>query len=49
MAEPKGPRKGGPRPGAMTVAMQAVKPADTGPKVLRIGMIRDGRIVEEEH
>ena len=35
------------RPGAMTMAMQAVQMKPTGPKVLRIGIIQGGRIVEE--
>lgn len=47
MAQPQGPQQGGNRPGAMTMAMQAVKVAPTGPKVLRIGLIQNGKIVEE--
>lgn len=35
------------RPGAMTMAMQAVNIKPGGPKVLRIGVIQNGRIVEE--
>jgi len=35
------------RPGAMTMAMQAVQAPTGGPKVLRIGLIQGGRIVEE--
>ncbi len=35
------------RPGAMTMAMQAVQVKPTGPKVLRIGLIQAGKIVEE--
>ena len=35
------------RPGAMTVAMQAVNIKPIGPKVLRIGVIQGGKIVEE--
>ena len=35
------------RPGAMTTAMRAVGAAPKGAKVLRIGVIRDGRIVAE--
>src|SRR5688572_6356978 len=35
------------RPGAMTMAMQAVQVKPTGPKVLRIGVIQGGKIVEE--
>jgi outer membrane biosynthesis protein TonB len=38
---------GGARPGAMTMAMQAVQVKPTGPKVLRIGIIQAGKIVEE--
>jgi TonB family protein len=37
----------GSRPGAMTMAMQAAAPKSTGPKVLRIGIIQAGKIVEE--
>ena len=37
----------GNRPGAMTMAMQAVSVRPTGPKVLRIGIIQAGKIVEE--
>lgn len=35
------------RPGAMTTAMQAVQLKPSGPKVLRIGVVRDGSIVDE--
>lgn len=35
------------RPGAMTMAMQAVSPPTAGPKVLRIGVVKNGKIVEE--
>jgi TonB family protein len=35
------------RPGAMTMAMQAVQVKATGPKVLRIGLIQGGKIIEE--
>ena len=35
------------RPGAMTMAMRAVDVPTTGPKVLRIGVIQSGKIVEE--
>jgi len=35
------------RPGAMTMAMQAVQVKPAGPKVLRIGIIQGGRIIEE--
>jgi len=38
---------GGQRPGAMTMAMQAVQVKPSGPKVLRIGLIQGGKIVEE--
>jgi TonB family protein len=37
----------GSRPGAMTMAMNAVSVRPTGPKVLRIGIIQAGKIVEE--
>lgn len=50
MATSKGPqqqRAGGGKPGAMTMAMQAVSVQKAGPKVLRIGLIKDGKIVEE--
>ncbi len=35
------------RPGAMTMAMQAVQVKTVGPKVLRIGVIQGGKIIEE--
>lgn len=35
------------RPGAMTMAMQAVQVKAVGPKVLRIGLIQAGKIIEE--
>jgi len=41
------PAPGGNRPGAMTMAMQAVQVKPSGPKVLRIGLIQGGKIVEE--
>jgi TonB family protein len=42
------PTQGKPsRPGAMTMAMQAVQLKPGGPKVLRIGIIQGGKIVEE--
>lgn len=45
---PAAPRKApAGRPGAMTMAMRAVQPATSGPKVLRIGLIQAGKIVEE--
>ena len=48
MAQNKDTKKAGRgRPGAMTMAMQAVAVKSTGPKVLRIGLIQDGKIVEE--
>ena len=43
----QGQQKGGQRPGAMTMAMQAVATKPQGPKVLRIGLIQDGKIIEE--
>ena len=36
---------GGGRPGQMTAVMRAV--AATGPKVLRIGLVQSGRVIEE--
>ncbi len=46
MNQTQGQKGRGSKPGAMTMAMQAVsKPA--GPKVLRIGIIQSGKIVEE--
>ncbi|MCB9661727.1 MAG: AgmX/PglI C-terminal domain-containing protein [Polyangiales bacterium] len=49
---PQGPNQGGNpqsggRAGAMTQAMQAVNVPSAGPKVLRIGLIQNGKIVEE--
>ena len=35
------------RPGAMTMAMQAVDAKPQGPKVLRVGVIQGGKIIEE--
>ena len=46
MAQTQTP-SGRPKPGAMTMAMQAVPVKPTGPKVLRIGLFRDKKIVEE--
>ncbi|MBW2378042.1 MAG: hypothetical protein DRH30_00195 [Deltaproteobacteria bacterium] len=46
MAQSQTPRQE-PRPGAMTMAMQAVPMRHSGPKVLRIGLFRDKKIVEE--
>ncbi len=40
-------RDRGNRPGAMTVAMQAVQQGPSGPKVLRVGVIQANKIVEE--
>lgn len=40
-------RTRGSRPGAMTMAMEAVQTRPSGPKVLRIGLIQGGKIVEE--
>lgn len=51
MTTPQGPQQQGKgpagRPGAMTMAMQAVQVRASGPKVLRIGVIQGGKIVEE--
>ena len=47
MAQNPGNQPGRGKPGAMTMAMQAVAQKPTGPKVLRIGLIQDGKIVEE--
>ena len=46
MAQPQTPSQG-PRPGAMTMEMQTVPMKRSGPKVLRIGLFRDKKIVEE--
>ncbi|MGB5701885.1 MAG: hypothetical protein WBM48_03630, partial [Polyangiales bacterium] len=46
MAQPRTPNRRT-RPGAMTMAMQAVPAKHAGPKVLRIGLFRDKKIVEE--
>ncbi len=46
MVQPQTPSQR-PRPGAMTMAMQAVPTKHAGPKVLRIGLFRDKKIVEE--
>ncbi|MBW1755657.1 MAG: AgmX/PglI C-terminal domain-containing protein, partial [Deltaproteobacteria bacterium] len=46
MAQPQTPRPAS-RPGAMTMEMQAVRTKYSGPKVLRIGLFRDKKIVEE--
>jgi len=46
MSEPQ-PQRSPAKPGAMTMAMQAVPMKKTGPKVLRIGLFRDKKIVEE--
>jgi TonB family protein len=43
--QPQPPRPA--RPGAMTMAMQAVDIKPAGPKVLRIGIIQSGKIIEE--
>ncbi len=40
------PGAGGNRPGQMTMAMRAM-PQVTGPKVLRIGKVQGGRVIEE--
>lgn len=50
MAEPQAPqgqKQGGARPGAMTMAMQAVQIDTGGPKVLRVALVRNGKILEE--
>lgn len=46
MAQPRTPNERQ-RPGAMTIAMQAVPMKHAGPKVLRVGLFRDKKIVEE--
>lgn len=46
MATQQPQRGGAGKPGAMTMAMQAVKTV-SGPKVLRIGVLQGGRIIEE--
>lgn len=46
MAQPQTPSQR-PRPGAMTMEMQAVPMKHSGPKVLRIGLFREKKIVEE--
>lgn len=51
MSQPQGQGQqpqGGNRPGAMTMAMQAVNVKPSGPKVLRIGLLQNGTIVKEE-
>src|SRR6478736_2161739 len=42
------PQRGGPatKPGQMTMAMRAM-PQVSGPKVLRIGKVQGGRVIEE--
>jgi TonB family protein len=50
MSTSQQPQRGGSgkgRPGSMTMAMQAVQSRPSGPKVLRIGLIQDNKIVEE--
>src|SRR5437762_5556933 len=37
---------GAPRPGQMTAVMRAMS-VQTGPKVLRIGLVQAGRVIEE--
>ncbi|MGB5695968.1 MAG: hypothetical protein WBM46_09975, partial [Polyangiales bacterium] len=46
MTEPQTPRRSE-RPGRMTMAMQAVPAKHAGPKVLRVGLFRDKKIIEE--
>lgn len=41
------PQRSMQKPGSMTVAMQAMPMKQTGPKVLRIGLIQGGKIIEE--
>lgn len=45
MTQPQQQLQPQPRPGQMTAVMRAV--AATGPKVLRIGLVRGGRVLEE--
>ena len=48
MATPPGQQlSGGTKPGAMTMAMQAVAVKPSGPKVLRIALFKGGRGIEE--
>ena len=47
MNEDRPPRRRGDNPGAMTRAMRAVQAGPSGPRVLRIGVIQDGMMVEE--
>ncbi len=54
MTTPQGPQNpsnrpgpAGTKPGAMTMAMQAVQARPSGPKVLRIGVIQGDKMVEE--
>ena len=46
MVQPQTPRQGQ-QPGAMTMEMQTVPMKHSGPKVLRVGLFRDKKIVEE--
>ena len=46
--EPQAAKGATTRPGAMTMAMQAVQVRPSGPKVLRIGVIQAGKIIEEK-
>ena len=45
--EKSSPPRSSTKPGAMTMAMQAVPNRSSGPKALRIGLFRDKKIVEE--
>ncbi|RYE74233.1 MAG: hypothetical protein EOO74_11840, partial [Myxococcales bacterium] len=45
MTQTAGPQ-GGQRPGRMTAVMRAM-PVATGPKVLRIGLVQGGKVIEE--
>ena len=47
MAESREPTTGGRRPGAMTMAMKAVPVKPTGLRVLRIGVFKDKKVIEE--
>ena len=47
MAEGKEPNTGGRRPGAMTMAMRAVPIKASGLRVLRIGIFKDKKVIEE--
>ncbi len=44
--QPQAGQGGAPRPGQMTAVMRAMS-VQTGPKVLRIGLVQSGRVIEE--